>query len=118
MATRLRRTSRRSGRNGIAKLLLTMVIIFTVLVTATTTFILVTLRSQNLGSEFSGVSESNFLSSPSDLLPISSNNMTNVNQTSTACTSGNWSAIYAQYEMPLNAPSNSTLGQQYLNDPQ
>jgi hypothetical protein len=114
MSTLLRRNiSKRSGRAGIGKILFILAILITVAIASCTTFVVMSLRTENLGTKLGASTGSNFIASPSDILTID-----NANQSSIDCASGNWSTIYAQYESPLNVQLNSSLGQQYLNDPQ
>ncbi len=104
---------------GIAKTLFAIIILVTVIGTAAVSYVFFS-PNHAMGSSSSNNSDSsNFLASPADLLPISNTNSSeNYNQTAIVCNSGNWSAIYSQYESPLNLPQNSTLGKQYVNDPQ
>ncbi len=108
----------RVRKAGIGKILFTILIIVTIVISATFTYVLVNMTRSPVTSNGAN---SSLLSSYADIFPISASNSSTVtNQTAaTDCPTGNWSAIYAQYEAPLPGQQNtSALGQQYLNDPQ
>lgn len=110
------RWCRQAGKAGIGKILFAIIIIAVILISSTLTYLLVTTTR----NESSRVADPSLLSPFEDMFPISTaNSSTSVNETTTSCYTGNWTAIYSQYESPLPLQQNETsLGQQYLNDPQ
>jgi hypothetical protein len=112
-----------SERAGIGKILFSIIIIVTVIISSSVTYALVTLSHNDAGQTSSSNSAS-LISGIADMFPVSVSTtndtiVTSTNVTTTSCYSGNWSAIYAQYEAPLPVQQNGTnLGQQYLSDPQ
>ena len=110
------RMKRPTERAGIGKILFAVIIIAVILISSTFTYLLVTMTR----GDSDHVADSNLLSPYEDLFPIGSNTSSSVNDTTTtSCYTGNWSSIYSQYQSPLSLQQNATtLGQQYLNDPQ
>lgn len=50
------------------------------------------------------------------MFPLSSS--TNDSTTTISCYTGNWTALYNQYELSPETQNSTGLGQQYLSDPQ
>jgi hypothetical protein len=107
---------RRSRKAGISTTLFLIAIVVTVIISATVTYILI---SPGVNSITKTVADADPLNSISDMFPVSpSNDTTTVNATTTSCYSGNWSAIYQEYQSPLALQNTTGVGEQYLNNSQ
>ncbi len=114
MPSRFTKTTRQ-GRAGIGKIVFAVILIVTIVISSTVTYALINFTDRSTPKDKEGSSN---LSSLANIFPISAANASSINETTTSCYTGNWSAIYSQYETPLNNQQNSSLGEQYLNDPQ
>ena len=114
MSSRL--TKHRIRKGGISTVLFLIVIVITIVISSTVTYILV---SPTINSVTKSIADSDPLTSITNMFPnISSNSTTTANVATTSCYSGNWSTIYNEYENPLTPQNTTGLGQQYLNDSQ
>jgi hypothetical protein len=107
---------RRMRKAGISTALFLIAIVVTVVLSAAVTYVLV---SPGVDTITKTVADENPLNSISDMFPVSlSNDTTTVNDTTTSCYSGNWTALYQEYQAPLTLQNTTGMGQQYLNDSQ
>ncbi len=106
----------RRRRAGISTALFLVAIVATVIVSAAITYVLVTPGGNTITKM---MATSDPLTSFSGMFPTSTSNVTSSsNDTAMSCYSGNWSAIYNEYESPLTLQNTTGLGEQYLNNSQ
>ena len=112
----LRPLKRRSRKAGISTALFLIAIVVTVVLSATVTYVLV---SPGVNTISKTVEDADPMNSISDMFPISLSNVTTtVNATTASCYSGNWSAIYQEYQSPLTLQNTTGVGEEYLNNSQ